>query len=266
MSKSRRDDQEADATEFVRPALVRLKLDLEQLETELYDGFGRRRDVLDWMQRLCVRTLGRTRQEWITGLARQFRGRVDDRRERALLSALLVTAARERDLDAEVVDELRERLYATVLAPSYHRALRHLRKDAGEYIDSAEASSASGHDPQVQRYIAMRPAVDELDENQSAVLEDVLDGFDEPREIHEWGRDVELATHGEIPDQFTRRCYVEQSTRRMLLSDARADERARELFAATYLVPAFNAGVRDLVGRAGEQPDEDTTPATGAHL
>jgi len=264
MSRSVRD--ESDATEFVRPALVRLKLDLEQLETELYDGFGRRRDVLDWMQRLCVRTLGRTRQEFIEGLGRQFRGRVDDRRERVLLSALLVPAARERDLDAEVVKELRERLNATVLAPAYHRALRHLRKDAGEYIDSAQESTASGHDPQVQRYIAMRPAVDELDDNQSNVLETVLDGFDEPADILEWGRDLELATHGEIPDDFTRRCYVEQSTRRMLLSGARADERARELFAATYLMPAFNRGVRDLVGRAGEQPDDSSDPTTGAHL
>jgi hypothetical protein len=260
-------------TEFVRPALVRLKLDLEQLETELYDGFGRRRDVLEWMQRLCVRTLGRTRQEFIRGLARQFRGKVDDRRDRALLSALLVPAARDRDLDADVVDELRERLAATVLAPAYHRALRHLRKDAGEYIDSTSGET-SGHDPQVQRYVAMRPAVDELEENQSSVLEAVLEGFGEPRDILEWGRDVELATHGEISDQFIRRCYSEASTRRMLLGESasagpgRRDhlESARELFAATYLIPAFNRGVRDLVGRAGEQPDDQSNPSHGAHL
>ena len=258
-------NDEVAETEFVRPALVRLKLDLEQLETELYDGFGRRRDALEWMQRLCVRTLGRTRQEFIRGLARQFRGKVDDRRERALLSALLVPAARDRDLEPEVVAELRERLAATVLAPAYHRALRHLRKDAGEYIDSSSGDT-SGHDPQVQRYVAMRPAVDELEANQSAVLEAVLDGFEEPRDILEWGRDVELATHGEISDQFIRRCYSEPSTRQMLLSGARADASARELFAATYLIPAFNQGVRDLVGRAGEQPDKDSSPSTGAHL
>jgi len=266
MSKPDRPDGDATATEFVRPSLVRLKLDLEQLETELYDGFRRRRDVLDWMQRLCVRTLGRTRQAFIENLSRQFRGRFDDSRERALLSAMLVPAARDRDLEAGTVDELRERLAATVIAPAYHRALRHLRKDAGEYIDSAQESKTSGHDPQDQRFIAMRPAVDELDENQSTVLEDVLDGFDEPRDILEWGRDVELATHGEVDGDLVRRCYVESSTRRMLCSDASADERARELFAATYLVPAFNRGVRDLVGRAGEQPDEDKDPSTGAHL
>lgn len=263
---SKPDHPEADATEFVRPSLVRLKLDLEQLEAELYDGFRRRRDVLEWMQRLCVRTLGRTRQEFIEGLGRQFRGRFDDRRERVLLSAMLVPAARDRDLDAEVVDELRERLAATVIAPAYHRALRHLRKDAGEYIDSAEEANTSGHDPQVQRFIAMRPAVDELDDNQSAVLEDVLDGFDQPRDILEWGRDLELATHGEVSEDLVRRCYIEQSTRRMLLSRARADQRARELFAATYVVPAFNRGVRDLVGRAGEQPDEGSSDHPGAHL
>lgn len=266
MSSGHHRDQEADATEFVRPSLVRLKLDLEQLETELYDGFRRRRDVLEWMQRLCVRTLGRTRQEFIESLGRQFRGRFEDRRERVLLSAILVPAARDRDLDAETVDELRERLAATVIAPAYHRALRHLRKDAGEYIDSAEESSASGHDPQIQRFIAMRPAVDELDENQASVLENVLDGFDEPRDILEWGRDLELATHGEVSEDLVRRCHLEQSTRRMLLSDARADERARELFAATYVVPAFNRGVRDLVGRAGEQPDEGSSDHAGAHL
>jgi len=43
-----------------------------------------------------------------------------------------------------------------------------------------------------------------------------------------------------------------------MLTSARAvDKRARELFCAHHLIPQFNRGVRDLAGRAKEQPDAE---------
>ena len=240
-----------------RPALRKLALDLRALRMELLEGFESRRDVLEWSQRLTVRTLGEIDQDWYMELARQFRGDPSSGRERALLSALLTEPNRERDLDPEAVAELRERMAAVLLGTSGHRALRELRNDAGEYLDERETgSSSSRHDPRIQRYIAMRPALDELETYQRRTLADCLDGLDDRGEILEWGEDLELATHGELPDRFVERCYREPSTASVLTSTAAADERARELFAAYHLIPVFNRGVRDLAGRAGEQPDD----------
>ncbi|WP_276253593.1 hypothetical protein [Halomontanus rarus] len=246
-----------DVLESHRPALKKLALDIQGLRKELLTGFGSRREVLEWSQRLTVRTLGEIRTSWYLELARQFRGVPSSGDERALLSALLTPAARSRELDPETADALRERLAAVLLGPSEHRAFRRLRRDATEYVDERGAGDTSGHDPLKQRYIAMRPALDELDAYQGRVLAQCVDGLEDQSTILEWGDDLELATHGELDDDFLERCYREPSTVTMLTSSSDDQKRARELFAATYLVPAYNAGVRDLTGRAKELPDAE---------
>ncbi len=249
---------ESEVLESHRPALQKLALDLRDLREELLGGFESRRDVLEWSQRLTIRTLGEIDQRWFLEIARQFRGDP----EGALLSALLVPSCRDRDLEPDAVDELRQRIAATLLGPSEHRALRRLRDSAGEYLDDSETSSGSSrHDPSIQRYIAMRPALDELERYQQETLATCLDGISDRREILEWGESLELATHGELSETFLERCYREPSTSSMLTSTAPADERARELFSAHHLIPAYNSGVRDLADRAGEQPDGKTERA-----
>ncbi|MEA5387233.1 hypothetical protein VB779_09335 [Haloarculaceae archaeon H-GB11] len=195
-----------------------------------------------------------------------------------LLAALLQGSARRRPLPPKVVDELRERLLSALVRPSYHRAFRELRKGAGEYIEQSEDESA--HDPAKQRYIAMRPALDELDERQEEALADVVDGLEDSAAILEWGETVELATHGEVnevdkPEWVTStagsrdlitRCHTEPQTRRLLTSTTAELRPARELFAAVHLVPAYNRGVRDMAGRAGELPDADHTPNSPTQL
>jgi hypothetical protein len=257
-------DQTADARESRRPALVKLVIDVTDLEQELLNGFHSRREVLEWSQRLTVRSLGEVPTKWYLELARQFRGLPSDGRERALMSALLVADERLRDLDEGAADQLRARIAAEAIRPAAHRALRQLRADAGEYLDDADAESVSTHDPRVQRFIAMRPALDELEAFQKRGLWRLLAGFDEREEIMDWGSDLELASHGEIPERIVERAVTEPSTRRMLLSDRDVDERTRELFAARYLVPAFNRGVRDLAGRTAEQPESGQTTDTEA--
>ncbi len=241
-----------------RPALKKLALDLAQLREELLTGFGSRREVLEWSQRVTVRTLGEIDQSWYLELARQFRGKPSSGRERALMAALLTPAQREREIDQEAVTELRERMAAVLLNTSGHRALRELRDDAGEYLDdSTHSSSESTHDPSLQRYIAMRPALDELERYQQTALADLLDGLEDRGAILEWGDDLELATHGELSESFIQRCYREPSASSMLTSTEPEQTRARELFAAYHLIPVFNRGVRDLANRAGEQPDDE---------
>jgi hypothetical protein len=250
-------DRKADARESRRPALVKLVIDVTDLEQELLDGFQSRRDVLEWSRRLTVRTLGEVPTRWYLELARQFRGLPSDGRERALMSALLVPAARERALDEDAAAELRARIAAEAIRPAAHRALRQLRADAGEYLDDGDADSVSKHDPRLQRFIAMRPALDELEAFQQRALSRLLSGFDSREQIMDWGSDLELASHGEVQEKIVERAATEPSTRRMLMSDRDVDERARELFAARYLVPAYNRGVRDLAGRTAEQPETE---------
>ncbi|MCU4975940.1 hypothetical protein OB955_25005 [Halobacteria archaeon AArc-m2/3/4] len=246
-----------DVLESHRPALKKLALDIQGLRNELLAGFGSRREVLEWSQRLTVRTLGEIRTSWYLELGRQYRGVPSSGDERALMAALLTPAARSRELDSVAVDALRERLAAVLLGPAEHRALRRLRKDATEYVDETGDGDQSGHDPLKQRYIAMRPALDELDTYQKRVLTECVDGLEDRSQILEWGDDLELATHGELDDDFLERCYREPSTVTMLTSSREDQKRARELFAATYLIPAFNSGVRDLTGRAKEMPDAE---------
>ena len=247
---------EGEVPDSYRPALVKLTSDLEEMSEEMMDGFSSRADVLDWMQRLTVRTLGELPQRWYHELARQFRGCPASGKERTLLGAMLVPAARQRDLDEDTARELRSRVIALTIKPAYHRAYRRLRKDAGEYVDE-ENGTVSGHSPHVQRYIAMRPAIDELERYQRDAMTAVLEGFDDREEILDWGSEVELATHGEIGSAFVARCYREESTASMLTSGRAVDKRARELFVAHHLIPQYNRGVRDLAGRAKEQPDAE---------
>jgi hypothetical protein len=256
-------DKQADARQSRRPALVKLVIDVTDLEQELLDGFRSRRDVLEWSRRLTARTLGEVPTRWYLELARQFRGLPADGSERALMSALLDPAVRTRDLDEGAAAELRARIAAEAIRPAAHRALRQLRADAGEYIDD-EGDSVSKHDPRLQRFIAMRPALDELEVFQQRALSRLLAGFDSREEIMDWGSDLELASHGEVSERTVERAVNEPSTRRMLCSDRDVDKRARELFAARYLVPAFNRGVRDLAGRTAEQPESGQTSDTEA--
>lgn len=243
-----------------RPALVKLSDDLEGLRSELLEGFESRREVLEWMQRLSVRTLGELPDRWFHELGSQFRGIPSDGRERTLLSALLRSSKRRREMDDEAAEELRERLYALTIRPAYHRAFRQLRADAGEYLDAD--GSDSQHAAARQRWIAMRPALDELESYQEDALATLLDGLEDRAAILDWGSKLELATHGELPGEFVARCYREESTAQLLTGDEETDARGRELFWADHIAPIANRGVRDLAGRTKESPDAEAKDET----
>lgn len=250
------DIADLDASESHRPALEKLVADLKDLERELLDGFNSRAEVLVWLQKLCVRTLGQVPDDWYREVSNAFTGG-DENRERMLLSLLLSEDRRVRRLDEDRVKAARSRVSAMTVRPSLHRAVRHLRSDAGEYVDD-DRGSTSAHDPNKQRYIAMRPALNELEDRQRGVLVRFLSGFEDTQAIVEWTGDVEVATHGEIDDTWTTRVVSESSTMRVLLSDRDVDRRARETVAAHFLLPAFNAGARDLFGRSIETVDAET--------
>jgi len=252
------EDRYKAATSSRRPALVKLVQDIRALESELIAGFGSRAAVLRWSQRLTVRTLGEVPTGWYEDLADHFKGTPSGPNERTFLSTLLDSQARTRPVGDREAEETRRQLVAHTVRPAAHRAFRKLRKDAGEYVDADKSATASGHDPDRQRYIAMRPSLDDIEAYQQRSLDKLLAGFTDREEILSWGHDLELATHGELEAGFVTDCYTETRTRRVLTGDGYADGRARELFAATYLIPEFNAGVRDLAGRVKEIPDAES--------
>lgn len=283
-----------------RPALVALTRDLRELREELLAGFPRRRDVLDWVQRLTVRSLGELPQRYYREIGRQFRvERVGEERfQGVLLAALLEPKARSRDLvdvfrdgegairldgepadlsaaelEEEIVTRLRERLVTRLLRPAYDRAYRELRPDATEYAD--ESDEGDVHDPREQKHPSMRPTLGELDSWQNLALSQLLEGFDDRQEVIEWGDIVELATAGSInrieatrdhDRDFIERVYMERSARSILLGDDLEHRRGREILAATHLAPAFNLGVREIFGSTGEVPDAARDPTEAKQL
>lgn len=250
------DGSEMDPIDSFRPALMKLDKEVRAVESDLLGGFHNRSEIVEWTQELCINTLGMVQDEWFARLAKQFRRAYDDARERPLIACLLTHDRRAREIPDGQADEIRRQIIARTIRPAKRRAFRQLRADAGEYI--AEDSGAE-HDAAKQRFIAMRPAVDELHERQQSVLRRLLapNGFDGREGLLAWTRDLDLATHGEIPVEFATRCYQERSTRKTLTTPGENYDRAREFFAAAYLIPAFNRGVADLGGRAKENPDAE---------
>jgi len=255
------DDERTNPAETYRPALVKAVEDTRDVLGELIAGFDSRRALLEWLQQLTTRTLGEIDTDFYRKLGRQFR--VDPQagtsQDRVLLACLLTPEARTRhkEVPESTAREVRRRLAASQILPARHRAVRRLRKDAGEYIGGDARDKE--HDPLEQRFIAMRPSLHELDERQADVLGRLLDGLETRESIIDWSNDLELATHGEIPEQWATRAYKEDSTAAVLLD---ADERAargRELLAAYHIIPHFNEGVSTLAGRAGEEPHEEMT-------
>lgn len=243
-----------------RPALVTLTDGIRERVEELEAGFDHPDRVLEWTQEMTVRTLGNLDELVYRDLARQFRGDQD-----VFLACLLrpaMRAERYQRLEDHVVRNVREKFVAEFVMPAYQQAFRELRTDATEYVD--DAGDGDAHDPHRQSFIAMRPALTELEEWQQRALGRLLDGFSERGDILDWGPDVVLATHGELDREWVTRTYRERSTARMLTSTESADAAARRLFAAHHLLPRFRDGVRVLVSRAGEMADagerESRTP------
>lgn len=233
-----------------RPSLSSLTADHREMTNELIEGFSSRREILTWTQRLTIRTLGLFEESWYHRLGEQYRVH-PSKPQRTLIAALLDEDTRRVSVSSAAARRFRERLAGAVVVPVFHRAFRRLRAAATEYVGEKK----DDHDPSEQRFIAMRPSLDRLDEWQYRALTDCLDGFSDVGDIVQWRETLDLATNGEVPEGFIPRCIKERSTREVLLSDSEAAEFARESIAAKKLIPAFNRGSYTLVEYAGEEPD-----------
>lgn len=233
------------------PALGRLSLDVHEHLQQLLRGFDARQAVLRWEQQLTVRTLGQIPNDDLYGaLSREFRSTADSRTAMAIL---LRDGLPGVDIERPDARRERRRLAATKVLPAYHRAFRHLRPNAKQYITDEDTDDAET-DPAKQRFTAMRPVLDGLGEWQERVLATFLDGFDTIEGFLEWGIQAECATYGEIEETFVPARYQSRADRRILLNAHPCARSERELWAAENLIPWMNSGVQKLTKRATELP------------
>jgi hypothetical protein len=249
-----------DALGSVRPALQKLSLDAHDLihgsaEKDvpgLKGGFSDRAELIQWEQQLAIRSLGEVPMFLYQGIASQLASA----NERPIAQALIAGSG----MNTRTAEHWRTRVRERVVLPAFDRAFRQLRTSATEYATGADEDDA--HQPLKQRYIAMRPGLDELNKWQRSALDPVLseDGFEDGDAILDWLPIVVNATHGEeirLPDdetiavsEFVARVHDRDPWRELMTDPER--QRIREVWAARFLIPTFNAGVRELLGTSGE--------------
>jgi hypothetical protein len=243
-------DNQNSRPNFGRPALENLEDAHDVLIAELRDGFAGLDEVIHWHRRLAVRTLGCINKRFYADL----------RQEEKVWAALITSEEREQFLTSpsaiseEAALETRLDYEATFVLPATEMAFRALRKSASEYFggEETETITVAG-----EEFHAMRPALSHLEERQKLMLDDLLDGIDGGRPgLLDWLRDLNGATFGQIHPKFQSQAYKESDVLRRVLLDEYHDDAAakctRQRLAFAYLLPAFNAGVRTLVGKAGE--------------
>lgn len=251
------------------PALRNLEAAQQQVAEELRDGFRETDDLFFWLQDLVVVTFGYVDKQLL-----------DEAYTSHSLRMCLQTGEDFRavsfdhldPIDPKIAREFRLHLEEDLNAV-FQKAYRDLRSNANEYVDAEGRPDPVADDAPV----ALRPSLERLNERQQVVLQELLDGFEDDEEILDWARRLNAATYGELPQRvITGLRGKERPLRDNLLNEENLEyasdhrDQFRYLFAATYLLPAFNDGVRTLTGAAGERSDvdddedSDYTPELGA--
>lgn len=249
-----RDVLEPDDGAAVQPALPTLVGDVVSLLESLEHGFSGKDEIVLWFGNVVVKTGGEIESVVLEDIARQLRTEP----EGPVVAAFLTPSARSRELGSETTRRIRESFRARFLIPALHRALRALRKSATEYgtggTGDGSRNDGGPTDPDRQKFTAMRPGLDELARYQERALRALLAGFDSEADLLAWIELMELATHGEIPEEWSAKAYRENGAREMLLGSEPEHERARRAFAAWFALPLFRDGIRSRRRRAGEIP------------
>jgi hypothetical protein len=235
-----------------QPALSRLALDCRGYRQALLAGFEDREAVLAWAVGATGATLGRLPTTFHHAVHEAFVTDVGGDRP-PLLGGLcgddaVVPQATARDM--------RERLTARLFAPAASRAVRTLREDAQEVAPSRDES---GVDPEREQHAAMRPSLSEIETHQERALTALLAGFESIDALLAWGDVLDLATHGEIPDEYLASVASSPVTRQLLVvEDADRHRAAREVIGA-WLLRHFAAGTRSRYQHAAEVSDAEHT-------
>lgn len=236
-----------------RPALPTLQADqralldptpADDVRHGLRDGFPTRRELIIWYQRAIVRTFGEIVEGWSP---------TDLLRDRTLVGALLTGPEKEQyradGMTEQTASQYRQKLEQVVVLPACNRAYNALRANAGEYVDGADEADLDDIDPDEQDHVAMRPAFQVADRQQSQALQQLWGGFEAVEHLQNWLHDLNEPTNGALDDDLPATIGRDTTAQTFLLTGRTDDDLARqyrERFAATMLLPAFAEGIAQM--------------------
>ncbi len=249
---------DGDVGDETQPALSRLALDVREYRRQLVDGFDTRREILEWSVGATGATLGRLPREWSVTLHESM---ITDTRTAGrppLVGALLGVDGAVPEGTAR---DLRERIAAETFSPAASRAVRTLREDAQEVAPSRDGPAIN---PEREQHSAMRPSLSQIEQHQRRSIEALFQGFDSLEQLLSWGDVLDLATHGEIPDDYVSSLATDPTTTRLLVVEESETHREPREVIAAWLLRHFRDGTRSRYRHAGEvsDPKSDDDRAT----
>jgi hypothetical protein len=230
------------------PALDTLVADQRELFDELEAGFGTRVDVVLWTHKAHVRTLGQLPDSW----SRSLLG------NRYRVSALLDDGdARDRATKYAPDDERARSERRMISDDRLLEACRDAMQLLGEFAqEHPEEESVDGR----QKYLAMRPALDDLVTRQRASLKRVLgrdgnpDGLRDHDELSSWVRGVIRSTKG-VDGGISRSAMWDLFWRSALLGDPSSP--SLHLLLAEDVISIMNRSIRETATASREAVEED---------
>jgi len=234
----------------IRAAVGKLSADQSDVLVDLLEGFGSRRELLEWQQDLAIHSLGQLDDEWFTHSAC----------DSPTVSALLGRPwGPSKGFDEETSLEIRRAFAAKYVLPGFHDALREFRWSAVERVEHLDEETDEDRTPiehpNLQQYPAMRPEIGELNGRQVWALSALLEGFEDGEGLLIWAHQVTTASYAEIDADTVTNAYFERPMRRYLTGANGDESRARfmrESWAAKYLLPSFNRAAASLASRSTE--------------
>lgn len=220
-------------------ALDTLHADQEELVEELRAGFADRREIVLWLHKASARTLGHIPDRWAARLlANRYRtaALLDDyqTRRRVLERA---PDDREADLERQITADHR-------LLEASRDAMAFLARQADQFDETAFQGELGP-----QKYLAMRPTLDDLVTRQRTALKQVLGLADDyPRglrtheDVSRWVRAVVRATRG-ADGGISHRAMWSSWWRPLLLGDPHSAALHGEL--AAEVLTIMNRSIRE---------------------
>lgn len=232
-------------------SLATLRAHQRDIRRQLKDGFTDRVELLLWQHDVAAKSIGEIGDDWHAKFVT----------DRWLTAAMLADAGRRAAVTPHPPSErvARRRRMDVVqhdLMPAMRGAIRQFRQFAVEYTDDVEDPVKMGR----QRFIAMRPRLDEVVREQRIALEWALGRAEEQPAIRdresalEWADQVVYATYGNIGEGFS--ASVTALSSEWLPALRNTDGISLKVLLATDVLPAMNETIRYVVQKSQEVPAE----------